>query len=165
MLLLSEKELKTLAESVDRHRFAPGEIIFKQGDKGESCFVVAKGKIRGSIEYQEKRKKYKNEFDIEPGGIFGEMSLFTGLPRTATGIVLTEAELLEIKKEAFVGLLSKNPALADVIAEIVSKRNQENQKFLEKIKVLSKEDIEHSVNKNSILKFLTGLLGVRRKTH
>jgi CRP-like cAMP-binding protein len=171
-LLVSDSDLMELAESVERHRFAPGEMIFKQGERGESCFVVAKGKIRGEIEYQEKKKKYKNEFDIGAGGIFGEMSLFTGRPRTATGIVVEEAELLEIKEESFVMLLSKNPTLAEVIAEIVSKRNQENLEFLKKIKELSKEDIEHSVKKNSILKFLKGLLGgrhgvqpQRRKTH
>jgi small-conductance mechanosensitive channel/CRP-like cAMP-binding protein len=162
-LLVSESEIMELAEGVARHRFAPGEIIFKQGDRGDSCFIVAKGKIHGEIEYQEKRKKYKNEFDVGPGGIFGEMSLFTGMPRTATGIVLEEAELLEIKKEAFAELLGKTPNLADAIAEIVSKRNQENQEFLKKIKELSKEDIEQSMNKKSILKFLKGLLGTRRR--
>ena len=164
-LLVSESEQSELAQRVDRHRFTPGEVIFRQGDKGESCFVVAKGKIRGEIEYQEKRKKHKNEFEIKPGGIFGEMSLFTGMPRTATGIVMEEAELLEINKDAFASLLDKNPTLADAVADIISKRNQENREFLKKIKELSKEDIENSVNKKTILKFLTGLLGARRKTH
>lgn len=161
-LLVSDSELMELAEDIDCHRFAPGEVVFRQGDRGESCYVVAKGKIKGEIEYQEKKKKYKNEFEIGPGGIFGEMSLFTGMPRTATGIVMEEAELLEIKRDAFGKLLSRNPVLADSIAEIISQRNQENQEFLKKIKELSKEDIEQSVNKKSILKFLKGLLGGRR---
>jgi CRP-like cAMP-binding protein len=151
MLLVTEKEVKEFASFVVRHRYAPGECIFKQGEGGETCFVLAKGKIKGEREYEEKGKKYKTEFTVEPGGIFGEMSLFTGMPRTATGIIAEESELLEIGIKGFSRLLEKNPELADVIADLVSKRNKKNQEFLEKIKELSAKDIEISTNKDSIL--------------
>jgi CRP-like cAMP-binding protein len=88
---------------------------------------------------------------VEPGGIFGEMSLFTGMPRTATGVIVEESELLEIGIKGFSHLLEKNPELADVIADLVSKRNKKNQEFLEKIKELSAKDIELGTNKHSIL--------------
>lgn len=150
-LLVPEQEVKEFASFLVRHRYAPGECIFKQGDTGETCFILAKGEIKGEIEYEEKGKKYKSEFTVEPGGIFGEMSLFTGMPRTATGVVSTESELLEIGIKGFSRLLTNNPDLADVIADLVSKRNQKNQEFLEKIKELSAQDIEISTDKNSIL--------------
>jgi CRP-like cAMP-binding protein len=82
------------------------------------------------------------------------MSLFTGMPRTATGIVGEESELLEIGTGDFSRLLGSNPELADVMADLVSKRNQKNQEFLEKIKELSAQDIEISTNKHSILQRL-----------
>ena len=73
------------------------------------------------------------------------------MPRTATGIVEVESELLEINTEGFSRLLGSNPELADVMADLVSKRNKKNQEFLEKIKELSAQDIEDSTNKHSIL--------------
>jgi len=153
-LIVSENAIRDLASLVQRHRFSCGEVVFKQGDKGESCYVVAKGAIKGEIVYQENGRKYKSEFRVDPGGIFGEMSLFTGMPRTATGIVDVESELLEIKAPDFALLLKKNPALAGVTAELVSKRNRKNQEFLKKIKELSAQDIKDSCSKQSILKRL-----------
>jgi len=150
-LLVPEEEIRAFASFIVRHRYASGEHIFKQGEGGESCFVLASGKIKGEIAYEEKGKKYKSEFSVEPGGIFGEMSLFTGMPRTATGIVEVESELLEINTAGFSRLLGSNPELADVMADLVSKRNKKNQEFLEKIKELSAQDIEISTNKHSIL--------------
>jgi len=153
-LIVSEKELRSLASMVDRHAYTKGEVLFRQGDKGTSSYVVAKGKIRGEIVYEENGKKYLSEFAVGPGGIFGEMSLFTGMPRTATGIVDEESELLEIEAEDFGVLLGQIPALAEVIAEIVSARNKQNEEFLRKIKELSEKDIQAGTNKKSILEHL-----------
>ena len=82
------------------------------------------------------------------------MSLFTGMPRTATGIVSEDAELLEIKAEDFGVLLERNPALAEVIAEIVSERNEQNKDFLKKLKELSEKDIADGTNKKTVLEYL-----------
>ena len=150
-LLVPEEEVREFASFLVRHRYAPGEHVFKQGERGETCFILARGQIKGEIEYEENEKKYKSEFTVEPGGIFGEMSLFTGMPRTATGIVTVESELLEIDTGDFSRLLASNPELADVIADLVSKRNMKNQEFLKKIKELSAQDIAASTNKHSIL--------------
>jgi small-conductance mechanosensitive channel len=157
-LLVPEQEIRKLALSVRRLRFAPGEILFKQGDKGESCYVVASGRAKGIIILEEKGKKYTSEFQVEPGDIFGEMSLFTGMPRTATCVVEEETELLEIKAEDFALLLVENPKLAEVMAEIVSARNRKNRAFLKKIKELSRKDMEESCSKSSVLKRLKRLV-------
>ncbi len=159
-LLVSPEEVRELAGRVRRQKFARGEVLFRQGDPGESCYIVARGLVRGEIIYEEKRKKYTSEFKIGPGGIFGEMSLFTGLPRTATGFVEEEAELLEITAEHFASLLGQNPRVAEVIADLVSSRNQKNLEFLRKIRELSEKDIEASCNKHTILERLKKLVSL-----
>ena len=162
-LIVSEKELRSLASMVDRHAYTKGEVLFRQGDKGTSSYVVAKGKVHGEIVYEEGGKKFLSEFTVGPGGIFGEMSLFTGMPRTATGIVEEESELLEIRAEDFAVLLDQIPALAEVIAETVSARNEQNLEFLRKIKELSEKDIQAGTNKKSILEHLRSFVrGLRR---
>jgi len=162
-LIVSENELRSLAKMVDRHVFTKGEVLFRQGDRGTSSYIVAKGKIRGEIVYEENGKKYLSEFMVGPGGIFGEMSLFTGMPRTATGVIEEESELLEIEAEDFAVLLDEIPALADVIAEIVSARNVQNEEFLRKIKELSEKDIQAGTNKKSILEHLRSFVRALRK--
>ncbi|MFQ5721904.1 MAG: cyclic nucleotide-binding domain-containing protein [Candidatus Aminicenantales bacterium] len=157
-LMVSEKVIRDLAQAVKRVKYAPGEIIFKQGERGEKCYLISSGKIRGEIVYEDKGKKHKSVFVVKAGDIFGEMSLFTGLPRTATGIVEEETELLEIRAEDFGLLLDKNPKLAEIIAEIVSLRNKKNKEFLKKIKELSEKDIKRSCSKRSVLKWLKGLV-------
>jgi len=157
-VLVSEEDMHHFAGMVKRHRYAPGEVVFKQGERGESCYILARGRIKGEIAYSEKDKTYKSEFTVEPGGLFGEMSLFTGMPRTATGTVQEEAELLEIRARDLAYLLEKNPELSESLAEVVSRRNKENQEFLEKIKELSKKDIEVGTSKRSILARLTSFV-------
>jgi small-conductance mechanosensitive channel/CRP-like cAMP-binding protein len=162
-LLVPEDEVRALAEAVRRRRYTRGEVIFRQGEKGDSCFIVAEGKLKGTIVYEEKGKRFTSEFEVGPGGIFGEMSLFTGLSRTATGIVEEEAELLEITAENFAQLLSRNPQLSEVMADLVSSRNQKNADFLGKIKELSAKDIEASTSRGSILERLRKLVSIFRK--
>jgi small-conductance mechanosensitive channel/CRP-like cAMP-binding protein len=157
-LVVPEEGVRELASVVKRHRFTAGEYVFKQGERGESCYILASGRIKGEIVYEEKEKKYTSEFTVEPGGIFGEMSLFTGMPRTATGVVEKESELLEIDTEDFSRILEKNPKVADIMADLVSKRNKKNQEFLKKIKELSEQDIKTSISKRSILNRLRSFI-------
>ena len=157
-LIVSEEDVRQLASLARRKHYTKGEVLFRQGEKGESCFIVARGSVKGEIVYEEKGKRYASGFSVGPGGIFGEMSLFTGLPRTATGRIEEDAELLEIGADDFAFLLSRNPGLAEVIAELVSERNRKNQDFLRKIKELSEKDVEESCDRKSILERLKRLV-------
>ncbi len=161
-LMVPEREVRELAQTVRRRKYSAGEVLFRQGDTGESGFIVASGLVRGEIIYEEKSKKYSSEFKVGPGGIFGEMSLFTGLPRTATGTVEQEAELLEIREADFARLLGRNPGLAEVMAGIVAERNKRNAEFLLKVKELSAKDVASSCNKKSILERLKNLIGIHK---
>ena len=86
-LLVSEDDIREFAQSVICQRYGPGEVVFRQGETGDSCYIVISGVIKGEIAYEEKGKKYVSDFQVQPPMLFGEMSLFTGMNRTATGIV------------------------------------------------------------------------------
>ncbi|MGB7296348.1 MAG: mechanosensitive ion channel family protein [Candidatus Aminicenantales bacterium] len=162
-LLVGEEEVRELAASVRRQRYTGGEVLFRQGDRGESCYIVARGSVKGQIIYEEKGKRHVSEFRVEEGGIFGEMSLFTGMPRTATGMIEGETELLEITAGDFARLLGRNPQMAEVVADLVSARNRKNAEFLRKIKELSAKDIEAGTNRHSILERLKRLISHFRR--
>ncbi|MFW6160202.1 MAG: Crp/Fnr family transcriptional regulator [Acidobacteriota bacterium] len=114
--------------------------------------------IKGEIHYLEAGKNYVSEFTIGPGGLFGEMSLFSGMPRTATVKTMEESVLLKIDALTFANVLNRNPELAEKIAGTVSLRNQKNKEFFQKIKDLSREDIERSTNSHFILSWLKKLM-------
>ncbi len=162
-LLVAPEDVRLLAGFVKRRAYTRGEVVFRQGEGGESCYIVASGLVRGEVIYEEAGKKYTSEFKVGPGGLFGEMSLFTGLPRTATGIVEEQAELLEITAEDFARLLERNPGIAETVAGLVSERNGKNAEFLGKIKELSAKDVEDSGNKSWILARLKKLVSLFRK--
>lgn len=161
--ILTDEEARALASRVRRVVFAPGETLFRQGEKGEACFVVAKGKVKGRVTAEEDGKAFASEFHTGRGGIVGEMSLFTGMPRTATVTVEEESELLEIGAAAFVDLLAGNPGLAESVAEVVSERNRNNLESLRKIKELSAGDLEAGSNKKTVLEYLKKLVGLFRR--
>jgi CRP-like cAMP-binding protein len=161
--LLSDPEIRELASRADRRRFGAGEVLFRQGEPGEVCYLVAGGRIKGEIAYEENGKAYTTEFTVGPGGLVGEMSLFTGMPRTATAVVAEEAELLEIRAGAFAALLARNPQLADAVAEVVSGRNRANLETLRKVKDLAARDIEAGADKKSVLEYLKKLVHLFRR--
>jgi small-conductance mechanosensitive channel/CRP-like cAMP-binding protein len=161
--ILSDAEARELASLVRRVVYTPGEVLFRQGEKGEACYVVSRGSVKGQIITEENGKAYSSEFRTGPAGIVGEMSLFTGMPRTATVTAEEESELLEIGAEAFVALLARNPGLADAVAEMVSSRNQKNLESLRKIKELSAGEIEAGSNKKTVLEYLKKLVKVFKK--
>lgn len=159
-LIIPEEEIMALASRVKREHYSRGEVLFRQGEKGDFCFLVAKGKLRGEILCEEKGKPYISEFEINEGEIVGEMSLFTGLPRTATVFVEEEAELIKITARDFARLLEKHPGISEVIAAVVSERARKNQDFLRKVQYLSSQEIEMSCNSSSIIERFRKLISL-----
>jgi CRP-like cAMP-binding protein len=155
--LLKQSDLGNLAKSVRRIRFTKGEMIFKQGEPGDSCYVMAWGRAHGRVEYMDTTKA--NEFELGPGALFGEMSLVTGLPRTATILANEEVELLEISKETFTALLGLRDDIPQVIAKLVAERAEDNKMMLEKLKAVDAANVGESIRSESILKRFLHMLG------
>ena len=114
---LSGEARHLLAAAATHHLFAAGEAIVRQGDSGDSMFIVLKGRARVTIEPSGQEVAV-----IPAGGVFGEMSMLTGDARTATVTALDDVGLLEISAEAFRGLAASNPGLLDHISTIVGSR-------------------------------------------
>lgn len=114
---LSGEARHLLAAAATHHLFAAGEAIVRQGDSGDSMFIVLKGRARVTIEPSGQEVAV-----IPAGGVFGEMSMLTGDARTATVTALDDVGLLEISAEAFRGLAASNPGLLDHISTIVGAR-------------------------------------------
>ena len=71
-----------LSSSVNRRQFKVGETIIKQGDKGESMFLVTEGVVQVIIKDTKGKEIIIDNLTI--GEVFGEMTLLTGSKRSAT---------------------------------------------------------------------------------
>ena len=155
--LLQDDDLRQVAPRIRRNRYTCGETLFAQGDAGDTCYVVARGRLHGCVEYNDATQPI--EFDVGPGALLGEMSLMTGLPRTATISVKEEAELLEIPEDAFASLLSLHPDIPAVLSQLVADRAATNAAALERLKSIGGEDLAQSLKQENILKRFLRILG------
>jgi small-conductance mechanosensitive channel/CRP-like cAMP-binding protein len=130
--MLSRDELRTLARDVRRTRFTRGEVLMRQNDDGESFYVLVQGKLQGSIANSD--TAHPVEFELQPGAIFGEMSLLTGLPRSATITATTDCELLEFDRRAFTRLLSLREEVPNMLSALAAARARENAAAMEKLR-------------------------------
>ena len=117
---LSPEHRKMIAASTTTLQFADGEAIVRQGTPGDSMFIVCSGKAAVMLEGQ--RTPIAT---IEQGGYFGEMSLLTGDPRTATVVAQGDVVALEIGAEVFRQLADLNPRAVEQVGVAAAARRAE----------------------------------------
>jgi CRP-like cAMP-binding protein len=125
---LPEHWIEDLRPHLRRHQLAPGEGVIREGDPGNSLFAVHRGTLQ-VVRAEERLEPYTGLFwkslaDLGPGQWFGEASLLTGAPRNATVVALTEAEILELPKEAFENSLKREPELLEHLIDLMDRREQ-----------------------------------------
>ncbi|MCC7008081.1 MAG: mechanosensitive ion channel [Acidobacteria bacterium] len=106
------------AGSIER-LFGAGEVIVAEGAPGSSMFVVCKGRVSVTIE------KGHEVARIAEGGYFGEMSLLTGEPRTATVSAAGDCSVLEISGAVFRDYVTAHPEVIDLLASPAAERRRE----------------------------------------
>ena len=79
---LGEAELRRVAGVAVPRSFAPGEVVFREGDDSDTCYVVASGHARALREHAGGRQITLATFG--PGDIFGELAMFDDERRSAT---------------------------------------------------------------------------------
>jgi small-conductance mechanosensitive channel/CRP-like cAMP-binding protein len=117
---LGPDDVRRLAEECEEQVYAAGEPVIRQGDVGDSMFVVTDGRVEVTAE----------QSGVEPvrlavlnaGDYFGEMSLMTGAARVATVTPLVETRLLEVGKEAFRHVLATHPELVAALGAALRQR-------------------------------------------
>ncbi len=120
---LEQEDINRLAGRMTERMFRTSTAIVTQGAPGDSMFVLVEGllEVRSDVEGGKKQIKVKT---IEPGEFFGEMSLLTGEPRSATVVAVTDAVVYEIGKEDLELVLTHKPEIAVNISQIVAQRRQ-----------------------------------------
>jgi CRP/FNR family cyclic AMP-dependent transcriptional regulator len=113
--VLEETERRGLLAAARRRRFGKGEVIFHEGDPGETLHLVDKGQI--GMRVHTPLGDVAMVRVLGPGEFFGELTVVSPGPRNATAVALTPAETLSVRREQFADLRSRFPEIERVLVE------------------------------------------------
>ncbi len=110
---LSVEARGAIATHMRTRRFRKGEVIFHEGDPGDSLFVVVSGAAKVVVPSEEGGEAILAS--VRRGDFLGELALLDGAPRSAGAIALEATELLALPRERFIALVAAEPAIRDAL--------------------------------------------------
>jgi len=120
---LGEAELARVSEVAVPRRFPAGQVIFREGDQSDTCYVMRSGHARAVREHAGGRTISLAHFG--PGDIFGELAMFDDERRSATVETLDEVEAIAILGADMRRLLREHPDIAAKIVISLGRRLRE----------------------------------------
>ncbi|MBF0530430.1 MAG: mechanosensitive ion channel family protein [Deltaproteobacteria bacterium] len=156
--VVDKKHLELMADSMREHFYAPQQMIFSQNQEGSSLFIVAEGLVNILIAEENGQNKLLSH--IEPGKYFGEMSLLTGQPRTASAQAETEVICYEITKETISAIINDEPAVLQKLSKVMGERQIGLNRISESYEIHSLEN-EKEKHSNWLLQTMQIFFGIK----
>ncbi len=108
-------EINLFRNARDAVDLEPGQVLFHEGEAGDSMFAVAEGEL-------ELAHKGKVVDRIGPGGILGEMALIDAVPRSATATATRASRVVRVDQEHFAYLVQEHPTFALQVMTVMAER-------------------------------------------
>lgn len=112
---LSNRDLEEVAKITDELDFKEGKALTTEGAAGREFFII----VEGTAEVSRGRRKLRTMSD---GDFFGEISLITKLPRTATVTTVSPVRALVVTDRSFRSLLERQPAIQHKVLSALGER-------------------------------------------
>lgn len=117
---LTMGQVEKILPAVMLYSYEPGEVVFRQGQKGDAFYIVYKGSVDISISrWLVLQKKVAT---LKAGDFLGEIALISDEPRTATVTAAEPTMMFTLIAEDFKFVLSENPQAAEEMRRIASRR-------------------------------------------
>jgi CRP/FNR family transcriptional regulator len=117
---LSADDLEHVAALSHPRSFQAGEIVFREGDASNTCYIVRNGQARAVREHGDGRQLALATFG--PGDIFGELAMFDDERRSATVEAIEALDVLAVLGPDMRRLMGARPQLAIALAAALSRR-------------------------------------------
>jgi CRP/FNR family transcriptional regulator, cyclic AMP receptor protein len=117
---LSERDLAELAQVAVPRSYEPGQAVFREGDTGDTCYVVREGCLRVTRRHSDGRVITLAE--VRPGEMFGELAMFGGETRSASVEALEPTRALAILSGDLRRILAQHPDIAVKMLEALADR-------------------------------------------
>ncbi|MDC0206679.1 mechanosensitive ion channel [Nitrospinae bacterium] len=122
----SEELLESISNSFKLKALKAKEVLIKQGDDGESLFVLVEGLLDVSLQVGDEQRHLTL---LAPGSFLGEMALLTGEKRSANITTSTESLVVELTKDSIMSLATTNPEVLEKMTSVVAKRRMKNKEI------------------------------------
>jgi hypothetical protein len=121
---MNDMQLENVLQNSQVHHYGRGERLIQEGDQGDSMFIM----LRGSAAVSVARNGTGVRVGVmRQGDCFGEFSLLTGEPRSATIRAEADCEVLEISKPVMAEVLRESPECLTALSELLAKRKLEGE--------------------------------------
>ena len=117
---LGADDLAAVAELSHPRRFEAGEVVFREGDASNTCYIVRSGHARAVREHADGRSLALATFG--PGEIFGELAMFDDERRSATVEAIEPLEALAVRGADMRRLMLRRPEFAIALAAALARR-------------------------------------------
>jgi CRP/FNR family transcriptional regulator len=125
--VLSPDEMQRVAEVAVPRSFTRGEMVFREGDKGDTCYVVREGMVRITRRHPGGRTIALAE--MRTGDMFGELAMFDGETRSATAETLEDTELVALLASDMRRLLLSHAEMAvKMLSQITQRLRDANER-------------------------------------
>jgi len=115
--------LEQLLSSTSLRSYRSGDLIVREGDTGSSLFLIVAGHVRVFTQAEDGNRVFLAE--LGPGDFFGEVSLLTGKPRTATIEAAGHVAAIELDKASVDQISERQPQVRRILEEFYTRRAQE----------------------------------------
>ena len=121
---LKKEELSRVMEKIQAKKVAHGEPICKEGEPGNSIFIISQGRVAVSRQHPSKGQITLSE--LKEGDFFGEFGFFSNSRRQATVAALVDTDVLEITKENLQEIIQEYPSVSRVLFKFYKDRVLDN---------------------------------------
>jgi CRP-like cAMP-binding protein len=127
---LEPAKLKLLAFTSERLSFAPGQLLFNQGDAGDAAYVIIDGEAEILIDTAAGKTRVAV---LTRNAIVGEIAILCDVPRTATVVAKSPLVVLRIAKDTFFRLVTEFPQMAvEIMRELALRLEKTNAQLRDK---------------------------------
>jgi CRP/FNR family cyclic AMP-dependent transcriptional regulator len=117
---LGERELEEVAQVAVPRSWERGEVVFREGDAGDTCYLIKSGAVLLTREHQDGRMVAIAE--LRSGAMFGELALFRGETRSATAEAIEPTEAVALLAPDMNRLIRGNPDIANELLAALAER-------------------------------------------
>ncbi|MCG3175980.1 MAG: hypothetical protein MOGMAGMI_00918 [Candidatus Omnitrophica bacterium] len=117
---LSQWELKSISQLMRLVEYKKGELVYREGEEADGFYVVVSGRFEAASSAIDLKKKVLAY--LRRGDYFGEMSLLTNQPHSATLKALSDSLVLFLRKDDFKNTIEHNATISVELSRRLSSR-------------------------------------------
>ena len=138
---IPEEQVRALLSVARRRRFDRHEVVFHEGDPGDTVHLIARGRV--ALRVTTPLGDKVTLWILGPGSLFGELAVLDPAPRNATVVALERTETLALHRDHFDELRQKHPEVDRMLLDsLISEVRRLSTQLLEALYVPVPQRVE-----------------------